>query len=125
MTRAYIKVKLRVYILGAHLLKIFGDPYLIDIIIFLLPIKLSSDKLRHRRRMTHPLHVDITYTKTYNYSNSIIINSSITRITKRYLIFVSMNVTLFICKIEFRRVEKVHETVYSKRGVVSKLFSRD
>jgi hypothetical protein len=117
-------VKSRVYALKARLPKIFGDPYLIDITIFLPPIKLLNDKLRHRRR-THPLHVDIVYIKTYDYSNSIIINSSITRITKRYLIFVSMNVTLFICKIEFRRVEKVHETVYSKRGVVSKLFSRD
>jgi hypothetical protein len=72
-------------VLEAHLPKIFGDPYLIDMTIFLLPIKLSSDKLRHKRRMTHPLYVNIVYTKTYNYSNSIIINSSITRITKRCL----------------------------------------
>jgi hypothetical protein len=85
LTRAYIEVKLRVYILEAHLPKIFGDPYLIDITIFLLPIELSSDKLRHRRRITYSLHVDITYTKTYDYSNSITTNSSITQITKRYL----------------------------------------
>jgi hypothetical protein len=77
LTRAYIKVKLRVYVLKAHLPKIFGDPYLIDITIFLLPIKLSSNKLRHRRRMTYSLHVDIVYIKTYNYSNSIITNGSI------------------------------------------------
>lgn len=71
--------------LKAHLPKIFGDPYLINIIIFLLPIKLLSDKLRHRRRMTYPLYVDIVYIKTYNYSNSIIINGFIIRITKRCL----------------------------------------
>jgi hypothetical protein len=81
----YIEVKLRVYMLKAHLPKIFGDPYLIDIIIFLLSIELSSDKLRHRRRMTYSLRIDIVYIKTYNYSNSIIINGSITRITKRCL----------------------------------------
>jgi hypothetical protein len=85
LTRAYIEVKLRVYILKAHLPKIFSDPYLINITIFLLLIKLSSNKLRHRRRMTYPLHINIVYTKTYDYSNSIIINSSITRITKRCL----------------------------------------
>ena len=95
MTRAYIKVKLRVYMLRAHLLKIFGDPYLINIIIFLLPIKLSSDKLRHRRRMTHPLHVDIAYTKTYNYSNSITTNGSIMRITKRCLKQYKVNASYF------------------------------
>ena len=85
MTRAYIKVKLRVYVLEVHLPKIFGDPYLIDMMIFLLPIELLSDKLRHGRRMTHPLHVDIAYMKTYDYSNSVIMNGSITRITKRCL----------------------------------------
>ena len=63
--------------LKAHLPKIFSDPYLINITIFLLPIKLLSDKLRHRRRITHPLHVNIAYIKTYNYSNSIITNGSI------------------------------------------------
>jgi hypothetical protein len=72
-------------VLEAYLLKIFGDPYLIDIIIFLLPIKLLSDKLRYGRRMTYPLHIDIVYIKTYNYSNSIIINGSITQIIKRCL----------------------------------------
>jgi hypothetical protein len=95
LTRAYIKVKLRVYMLGAHLLKIFGDPYLIDMIIFLLPIKLSSDKLRRGRRMTHPLHVDIAYIKTYNYSNSVTTNSSITRITKRCLKQYKVNASYF------------------------------
>jgi hypothetical protein len=74
LTRAYIEVKLRVYILKAHLLKIFSDPYLINMIIFLLPIKLLSNKLRYRRRMTYSLYVDIAYIKTYDYSNSIIIN---------------------------------------------------
>jgi hypothetical protein len=81
--------------LRAHLLKIFGDPYLIDMIIFLLLIKLSSDKLRHGRRMTHPLHVDIVYTKTYNYSNSIITNGSIMRITKRCLKQYKVNTSYF------------------------------
>jgi hypothetical protein len=85
LTRTYIEVKLRVYVLEAHLPKIFGDPYLINITIFLLPIKLSSDKLRHRRRMTYSLYVDIVYIKTYDYSNSVITNGSITRITKRCL----------------------------------------
>jgi hypothetical protein len=95
LTRAYIEVKLRVYVLKAHLPKIFGDPYLIDITIFLLPIKLLSDKLRHRRRMTYPLHVDIAYTKTYDYSNSITINGSITRITKRCLKQYKVNASYF------------------------------
>jgi hypothetical protein len=85
LTRTYIEVKLRVYVLEAHLPKIFGDPYLINMTIFLLPIKLSSDKLRHRRRMTYSLYVDIVYIKTYDYSNSVITNGSITRITKRCL----------------------------------------
>jgi hypothetical protein len=77
-------VKSRVYVLKARLPKIFGDSYLIDIIIFLPPIELSNGKSRHKRR-THPLHVDIVYTKTYDYSNSITTNSSITQITKRCL----------------------------------------
>jgi hypothetical protein len=94
LTRAYIEVKLRVYVLEAHLPKIFGDPYLIDITIFLLPIKLSSDKLRHRRRMTYPLHVDIVYT-TYDYSNSVTTNGSITRITKRCLKQYKVNASYF------------------------------
>jgi hypothetical protein len=72
-------------VLKAYLPKIFSDPYLINMTIFLLPIELSSDKLRHGKRMTHPLYVDIVYIKTYNYSNSVIINSSITQITKRCL----------------------------------------
>jgi hypothetical protein len=41
------------------------------------------------------------------------------------MISVCMNVTFVVCKVSFRRVGKVYETVYSKRGVVSKLFSRD
>jgi hypothetical protein len=81
--------------LGAHLLKIFGDPYLIDMMIFLLPIKLLSDKLRHGRRITHSLHVDIAYTKTYNYSNSITTNGSIMRITKRCLKQYKVNASYF------------------------------
>jgi hypothetical protein len=72
-------------VLEVYLPKIFGDPYLIDITIFLLLIELSSDKLRHGRRMTYSLYVDIAYTKTYDYSNSVIMNGSITRITKRCL----------------------------------------
>lgn len=36
-----------------------------------------------------------------------------------------MNFALFICKVLFRGVGKRYETVYSKRGVVSKLLSRD
>jgi hypothetical protein len=63
--------------LKARLLKIFSDSYLINITIFLPLIKLLNDKLRHRRR-TYSLYIDIVYIKTYNYSNSIIINSSIT-----------------------------------------------
>jgi hypothetical protein len=81
--------------LKAYLPKIFSDPYLINIIIFLFPIKFLSDKLRHRRRITYSLHIDIVYTKTYNYSNSIIINSSITRITKRYLKQYKVNIFYF------------------------------
>jgi hypothetical protein len=95
LTGAYIEVKLRVYVLEAHLPKIFSDPYLIDITIFLLPIELSSDKLRHGRRMTYPLHVDIAYTKTYDYSNSVTTNGSITRITKRYLKQYKVNASYF------------------------------
>ena len=95
MTRAYIEVKLRVYVLEAHLLKIFSNPYLINITIFLLLIKLSSDKLRHGRMMTHPLHINIAYIKTYNYSNSIIINGSITQITKRCLKQYKVNASHF------------------------------
>jgi hypothetical protein len=95
LTRAYIKVKLRVYVLEAYLPKIFSDPYLINIIIFLLLIKLSSDKLRHKRRMTYPLRVDIAYTKTYDYSNSVIINSFITQITKRCLKQYKVNASYF------------------------------
>jgi hypothetical protein len=82
-------------VLEAHLPKIFGDPYLINMTIFLLPIKLSSDKLRHGRRMTYSLHVDIVYTKTYDYSNSVITNGSITRITKRCLKQYKVNASYF------------------------------
>jgi hypothetical protein len=88
-------VKLRVYVLEAHLPKIFSNSYLINIIIFLLLIELSSNKLRHRRRITYPLRVDIVYTKTYDYSNSITTNSSITRITKRYLKQYKVNASYF------------------------------
>jgi hypothetical protein len=82
-------------VLKAHLPKIFGDPYLIDITIFLLSIELSSDKLRHRRRITYPLHIDIAYTKTYDYFNSVTTSGSITRITKRCLKQYKVNTSYF------------------------------
>jgi hypothetical protein len=84
-------VKSRVYALEARLPKIFGDPYLIE---FLPPIKLSNDKSRHRR-IIYPLHVNIAYIKTYDYSNSIITNGSITRITKRCLKQYKVNASHF------------------------------
>jgi hypothetical protein len=87
-------VKSRVYALKARLPKIFSDPYLINITIFLLLIKLSNDKSRHKRR-TYSLYVDIVYIKTYDYSNSIITKSSITRITKRYLKQYKVNTSYF------------------------------
>jgi hypothetical protein len=66
-----------------------------NITIFLLPIKLLSDKLRYKKRITYPLHVNIVYTKTYDYSNSIITHNSITRITKRYLKQYKVNTSYF------------------------------
>jgi hypothetical protein len=78
-------VKLRVYALKAYLPKIFGSPYSIDIMIYHPPIKPLSAKSRHGKRRTYPLPLDIVYIKTCDYSNSIITNSFITQITKRYL----------------------------------------
>jgi hypothetical protein len=85
LTRVYIEVKLRVYTLEAYLPKIFSSPYLIDITIYYPPIEPSSAKLRHNKRRTYSLPLDTVYTKTCDYSNSIITNSFITQITKRYL----------------------------------------
>jgi hypothetical protein len=41
-------------VLKARLLKISTSAYLINIIIYYPLIKLSNDKLRHRRRRTYP-----------------------------------------------------------------------
>jgi hypothetical protein len=85
LTRAHIKVKLRVYALEAHLPKIFGSSYSINMTIYYPPIEPSSAKSRYGKRRTYPLPLDIVYIKTYDYSNSIIMNGFITRITKRCL----------------------------------------
>jgi hypothetical protein len=77
LTRAHIKVKLRVYALEAHLPKIFGSPYLINIMIYYPLIKPLSAKSRHGKRRTYSLLLNIVYIKTCDYSNSIITNSSI------------------------------------------------
>jgi hypothetical protein len=50
--------------LEAHLLKIFGSPYLIDIIIYHSSIKPLSVKLRNSKGRTYPLPLDIAYIKT-------------------------------------------------------------
>jgi hypothetical protein len=57
-------VKLRVYVLEEHLPKIFGSPYLIDIIIYYPPIEPSSTKSRNGKGRTYPLPLDIVYIKT-------------------------------------------------------------
>jgi hypothetical protein len=85
LTKAYIKVKLRVYILKAYLPKIFRSPYLINITIYYSPIKPLSIKSRYSKRRTYSLPLNIIYIKTYNYLNSIIINGFIMQITKRCL----------------------------------------
>jgi hypothetical protein len=57
-------VKSRVYVLEAHLPKIFGSPYLTDIIIYYPPIKPLSAKSRNNKERTYPLPLDIVYIKT-------------------------------------------------------------
>jgi hypothetical protein len=57
---------LRVYALEARLPKISTSAYLINIIIYHPLIKLSNNKLRHRRKRTHPLRVNTIYIKTYD-----------------------------------------------------------
>jgi hypothetical protein len=61
LTRAHIKVKLRVYALEAHLPKIFGSSYSINMTIYYPPIEPSSAKSRYGKRRTYPLPLDIVY----------------------------------------------------------------
>ena len=59
MTKVYIKVKLRVYILEARLLKIFDSLYSIDMTIYHPLIKPSNVKLKYDKKRTRPLLFDI------------------------------------------------------------------
>jgi hypothetical protein len=58
-------VKLRAYELEARLPKISTSAYLIDIIIYHLPIELLNAKSSYGR-ITYPLPLDIAYIKTYD-----------------------------------------------------------